>query len=378
MSGEFSKGVREGILSEEGDNLDITFRDVFPTRKMKQGDGSKQKWSLEGHYMNYLATSFNGTVTGMRGNIAIIDDPVKNADEAFNETILEQKFNWYNNTFLSRVLKGGIKIVIATRWATKDLTGRLMDREPEEWYELKLPACLNEETGEMLCEDIFDFNMYQKAKAFMSEEIFMANYQQKPIDVKGRLYTELKTYEDNPIPIDSSNHPLFEKIISYTDTADKGADNFVSIVGGVYKGQIWVLDVLYTKEPMEVTENLQTELLMKWKVNEATIESNSGGGYFSTKVEQKMHERGYRFTDIKPFHQSKNKQTRILTNSGFIMKNVFFPTDWREKHTKFYQDLMGYQREGKNKHDDAPDALTGLAELVHDETPMLRPVSRIY
>lgn len=378
MSSEFSKGVRDGIAQDAGENLDINFSNIFPNRNIKRGDASVQKWSLEGHYMNYLATSFNGTLTGMRGNIAIIDDPVKSADEAFNENLLDQKFFWYNNTFLSRVLKGGIKIVIATRWATKDLTGRLMEREPEEWYELKLPACLNEETGEMLCEEIFDFEMYKRQKAFMSEEIFLANYQQEPIDIKGRLYTELSTHEDYPIPMDAMGNPLFERIISYTDTADKGADNFVSIVGGVYQGQIWVLDVLYTKDPMEKTELEQAEIFMKWKVNEATIESNNGGSYFASNVEKRMAEKGYRYTDIKRFHQSKNKITRILVNSSYVMKNVFFPTNWREEHSKFYQDIMSYQREGKNKHDDAPDALTGLAEMVHDATPELRPVPRLY
>jgi len=377
MSSEFSKGVRDGIATDKGENLDITFKDIFPDKAIKRGDASVQKWSLQGHHMNYLATSFNGTLTGMRGNIAIIDDPVKSADEAFNEGILENKFFWYNNTFLSRVLKGGIKIVIATRWSTKDLTGRLMDREPEEWFELKLPA-YDESTGEMLCEEIFDYEMYSSQKEFMSEEIFLANYQQQPIDVKGRLYTKLQTYSDNPIPKDEAGNPLFERIISYTDTADKGADNFVSIVGGEYKGQIWVLDVLYTKDPMEETEIQQAELLMKWKVNRAVIESNNGGSYFASNVEKRMLEKNYRFTEIERFHQSKNKVTRILVNSSYVMNNMFFPDDWRETHTRFYQDVMSYQREGKNKHDDAPDTITGLAEMVHDATPELRPVPRLY
>ena len=96
---------------------------------------------------------------------------------------------------------------------------------------------------------------------------------------------------------------MFERIISYTDTADKGADNFVSIVGGEYKGQIWILDVLYTKDPMEETEIQQAELLMKWKVNRAVIESNNGGSYFASNVEKRMLEKNYRFTEIERFHQ---------------------------------------------------------------------------
>lgn len=379
LSIRFSQNIRDAISQDKGKDLYITFSDVFPDVKLKHGDSSKQAWSLEGSQVpNFYATSIGGAITGMGATVGVIDDPVKNHEEAFNEQVLQEIFDWYNNTFLSRIEKGGKRIIIMTRWSTKDLVGRLLEREPEEWYELKLPACLNEETGEMLCDELFDFEMYKKAKESMSEEIFMANYQQEPMDIKGRLYTKLLTYEDKPIPRDESGHPLFEKIIAYTDTADKGEDNFVSIVGGVYKGQIWVLDILYTKAPMEETEMAQVDLLMRNKVNIVKIESNNGGGYFARNVEKRMHEKGYRFTKVESFHQSKNKVTRILVNSSYVMNNIFFPTDWKDKYRRFYQDLMSYQKEGRNKHDDAPDALTGLAEMVHDATPKLIPVPRIY
>ncbi|MFD4058816.1 phage terminase large subunit, partial [Streptomyces californicus] len=363
LADRFSQQVRDGIAVEKGEPLEITYSDVFPEVFIKHGDSAKRGWSLEGSSrLNYYATSFGSQITGMGCQIGIIDDPVKDHLEAFNEIILDDKMYWYDNTFLSRVEKGGKKIVIATRWATKDLTGRLIAREPEEWYELKLPACLNEETGEMLCEELFDFEMYNKMKGVMSEEIFMANYQQIPVDVKGRLYTKLLTHNDVPIPTDGAGNLLFERIISYTDTADTGADHLVSIVAGQYKGQLWILDVLYTKEPMEVTENWQAKFLVENEVTYAKFESNNGGRGFARTIEKILLETyNTRKPKIEWFHQSKNKKARILSASTFIMNNVFFPVDWHITHAKFCQDLMAFQKEGKNKHDDAPDALTGLA-----------------
>lgn len=380
LSSRFSQNVRDGIAVDKGEALDITYSDIFPEVFIKHGDGAKQAWSLEGSpRLNYFATSFGSGITGMGCQVGIIDDPVKDSIEAFNETVLDEKLEWYNNTFLSRVEKGGKKIVIATRWSTKDLTGRLLDREPNEWYELKLPVCLDEEEKIMLCSELFDYEMYLKAKSVMSEEIFMANYQQVPMDVKGRLYTDLHTYSSNPIPLDSNGNPLFERIISYTDTADTGADNLVSIVAGQYKGQLWVLDVLYSKDPMEITEPLTAKLFIDNKVTVAKIESNNGGRGFARTVEKTLLETyNTRTPKIEWFHQSKNKKARILTSSTYIINNVFFPVDWHITYSRFYQDLMAFQKEGKNKHDDAPDALTGLVEMVTDKGKSWKAVPSLY
>ena len=64
------------------------------------------------------------------------------------------------------------------------------------------------------------------------------------------------------------------------------------------------------------------------------------------------------------FYQSKNKIARIISNATWCMNHVYFPADWQTKHPEFYEALYKYQKEGKKKHDDAPDALTGLAEKV--------------
>lgn len=359
LAQKFSRTVRDGIGVESTQPFTITYADIFPDSKIKRGDSSVSSWALEGHYMNYLATSMGGSLTGMRGNIMILDDMVKSANEAFNEKALQDIWEWYTDTFLSRVLEGGIQIVIATRWASKDLTGRLIEKNRDDWYELKMKACLDESTQEMLCPELMSWERYSQLKTLTSEEIFMANYQQQPIEVKGRLYQSFNTYE---------KLPDFEKIINYTDTSDKGSDFLCSISAGVHDGQLYVLDVLYTQDDMSVTEGQLAQMLIQDKVNTATIESNNGGEGFARSVERIMTEEyKNRFTEIQTFHQSKNKESRILTMSSFVQRNVLFPSNWGDLWEDFYVALNTYQREFKNnKHDDASDTITGLCEQLLD------------
>ncbi len=65
---------------------------------------------------------------------------------------------------------------------------------------------------------------------------------------------------------------------------------------------------------------------------------------------------------MKWFHQSGNKQSRILSNSAWVQQNIYFPIGWENKWPEFYKAITTYQKEGKNAHDDGPDVLSGIAE----------------
>lgn len=134
----------------------------------------------------------------------------------------------------------------------------------------------------MLCEAILSYKDYKIKTKNMNKDIVLANYQQEPIDVKGRLYSHIKTYTD--IPRDSKGNNLFKYILNYTDTADTGSDYLCSICYGMYESTYYILDVLYTKEPMEVTEPATAQMLTNNNVGNALIESNNGGRGFSRNV----------------------------------------------------------------------------------------------
>lgn len=359
LSTTFSKNVRNDIQELKGDADKIIFSDIFPNVSIKHGDGAMNLWSLEGGYNNYLATSPSGTATGFGASIMIIDDLIKSAEEANNETVKEKHWDWFTNTMLSRLEEGGKIIIIMTRWASDDLAGKALEYYEGEGVKVRhvsMKALLNTETHEMLCPEVLSYKSYMRKVKAMGADIASANYQQEPIDLKGRLYTSFKTY--------SGELPQFKEIRNYTDTADEGADYLCSINYGVtFANEAYVLNVLYTKEPMEITELATAKMLLVDKVNIAKIESNNGGRGFARNVSRILkQELGSNLTTIKWFTQSKNKQARIYSNSTWVMEHIYYPEDWRNRWPEYYDSMIKYQREGKNKHDDAQDATTGIAE----------------
>lgn len=362
LSTTFSKNVRNTIQEVKADKDKIIFSDIFPGVSIKQGDGAMNLWSLEGGYNNYLATAPGGTATGFGCSLMIIDDLIKNAEEAYNANVLDKHWEWYSQTMLSRLEEGGKIIIIMTRWVTGDLAGRAIEHYKAEGKKIKhiKMKAVQDDKGTMLCDEILSYKSYlSKAKA-MGPEIASANYQQEPIDIKGRLYGEFKTYVDLP-------KEKIIKIASYCDTADTGDDFLCNIIYVDCKDSAYILDVIYTKEAMEITEPMVAEAYKKFNVNIADIESNNGGRAFARNVERITRDKGNYKTVIKWFHQSGNKIARILSNSAWVNANIYMPVDWKNKWPEFAKDIISYQKEGKNKNDDGPDTLTGIAEKMAND-----------
>jgi len=364
LSTVFSKSVRNSIQEIKVDEYKPVFSDVFPGVRIKKGDAAMNLWSLEGGYNNYLATSPTGTATGFGCTLLIIDDLIKNSEEAYNADVLEKHWNWFTNTMLSRLEEGGKIIIIMTRWATGDLAGKALEHFREQGAKLRhISMKALQDDGTMLCEEILSRKSYDMKIKSMGLDIASANYQQEPIDIRGKLYSSFKTYTE--LPRDQYGNLLFDSIRNYTDTADQGDDYLCSINYGVYNGEAYILNVLYTKAPMEETEPAVAKMLYEDNVNIADIESNNGGRGFARAVKRILQEQ-YKSnkTRINWFHQSKNKKARILSNATWVMDHIYFPVNWKDRWPEYYEAMNTYQREGKNQHDDAPDATTGIAEKI--------------
>lgn len=357
LSTNFSKQVRNAISEIKADPNILVYSDIFPDTKIKFGDGAMNMWSLEGSpTVNYLATSPTGTATGFGANLIIVDDLIKTAEEANNASVLAKHWDWFTDTMLSRLESAGKMLLIMTRWHSQDLAGKAL-RELKDDYKIKhINLKAKQDDGTMLCDDVLSAKDYERKTRVMSPEIAAANYQQTPIDVKGALYKGFKTY--------TGELPEFKEIKAYTDTADTGADYLASFIYGVtFDNEAYILDVLFTKAPMEETEPALAQKLFENKVNKAKVESNNGGRGFARAVDRILHQT-YKsnYTIVHWFHQTQNKIARILTYASWCMEHIYFPEGWHNKWPELYEALMSYQREGKNKHDDAPDALTGVAE----------------
>ena len=361
LSKNFSKKVRGTISTEKiGDN--IVYSDIFQETKLKFGSSEAMKWQTDkSNQINYLATSPSGSATGFGCTLMVIDDLVKNAYEANNESILEAQYEWFVNTMLSRREGKKKVLIIMTRWSSKDLAGKILEYVKENnisYSHINFKA--EQEDGTMLCPSIFDKKASERAKQLMGEDIYEANYNQTPIDMKGCLYSNLQTYSELPTVLEVCN---------YTDTADEGTDYLCSINYAICSDdKAYILDVIYTQDSMEITEPLVAGMLTKDNVNYAVIESNNGGKGFARNVERICRENNNNHTMFKRFTQTKNKVSRILTGATGVMQNVIFPEDWKSMYPKFYKDVTQFQRLGKNKVDDCVDVLTGIYEQLRKRT----------
>jgi predicted phage terminase large subunit-like protein len=291
-------------------------------------------------------------------NCTIIDDPLKSAEDSYNDRVLEGLWNWYTGTFMSRAEKegdGSIDIINNTRWNTKDLCGRVMDSKMgESWLQLSIPV---EHKGNLLCPSILPQKDFEELRDNMDPNIFRANYYQEPIDIKGRLFEQILTYDELP--------PNIEKFIAYIDTADEGTDYLACIMGGIKEGRGYVTDIYFTQDSMAITEPETARRLVVNKINDAKIESNNGGKGFARNVERLIWETyKTRQVNISWFHQTENKMARILTGSTFVMKNIFFPSDWAKRWPEFYLSIMSFQKSGGNKHDDGVEALVEWGKMI--------------
>jgi predicted phage terminase large subunit-like protein len=358
LAANMSRYVRDGIMQQKVLPTDIVYNDIFPNTTIAKGNAGFMKWALEGSFMNYLGTGMEGTLTGAGGNVLICDDLIKNANEAYNERVLDDIWNWYIGTFMSRAEhtgQGSIELINFTRWSTHDLCGKILEGNmSKDWINLIIPV---EHDGEIYCEEILPREEFERLREGMDTNIFEANYYQKPLDVEGRLFSDLKTYETLPEGT--------EKCIAYCDTADEGSDYLACVVGVIKDGEGYITDIYYTQDNMQITEPATADLLVRNKVNSAKIESNNGGKGFARNVERLIWEKYHtKQVNIEWFHQTENKMARILTGATFIQNHVYFPEKWDKKYPEFYKAVMGFSKDGKNKHDDGVEALVEWGKMI--------------
>jgi len=355
LSRQLSKAVRDSIMEIKAQPDIAVFSDVFPEIEIKDGAGGVDLWALnKSPQNNYLATSPKATVTGLGGNMIIVDDTIKNAYEAFHAGILEDLFTWFTDTMFSR-LEGRRKVIVtATRWATKDLAGRLISMYQEQGRKIKIITKKAFDGNKLLNERIMDMKAYESIRQTIGEDIFQANYNQEPLDLKGRLYGEFVTYTETP---------QFKTIKAMCDTADEGSDYLCNVVYGETGGndpEAYVLDVLYTQASMDETEKAIVKQLVEFNVDEITLESNFGGKGWKKVLQGEYEKAGGQKCRFRTYIQKYNKEAKILAAASTVTRKIIMPVLWKQRFPKFFTDVTEFQRTGKNAHDDAPDCLSEI------------------
>ena len=383
------------IMSEE------LYKTLFPNSALASEKGSAKRWKTKAGGELY-AVSTQGQVTGFgagavdeeidkmdggndifvfddhtnemlkmidaKTNIfqgaIVIDDPLK-ADDAASDLIRERINQRFENTIRNRVNSRRTPIIIIMqRLHEHDLCGYLQEIEPDTWTVLSLPVIQTDpETGEEHALWPMKHNLEELYKLReINPVVFETQYMQNPIPTEGLMYHEFRTYQNIELP---SGHEASQRWC-YVDTADTGSDYLCAICFINTPELIYVIDILYTQEPMEKTEVLLAKMLTENSISECLIESNNGGRQFARNVKSKVRAGLHNFkTVIHTFTQTKNKAARIFSNSALVNSDVAFPANWDKKWREFYNAITTYRKDNKRKstHDDAPDALTGVIEM---------------
>ncbi|HQZ51260.1 MAG TPA: phage terminase large subunit [Chitinophagaceae bacterium] len=317
-----------------------------------------------------------GGLTGKTIDLAILDDLYKNYEEANSPIVREEAINFYKSVIRTRNPKQ--ELIVFTRWHEEDLIGFIESKEtvvtinslididnipPRAWVKINFEALKDSEPtdidprkyGEPLAPEKHSKERLEEEKK-LDKENFECLYQGNPFSKEGLMYGEFSTYPSLP--------PL--RIIKCeTDTADKGTDFFCAVVYGLpldwNDDSVYVLDIMYTKEPMEVTEPMYINLLNRWRVNEADIESNNGGRGFSRAIESKVN------AVINQKYQTSNKEARIFSNRAKVNRDILFPVGWEHSFDKFHSHLTKFKKFFKaNKTDETADVLTSIIERKDD------------
>lgn len=358
------------------------YRTIFPDTTLNRSNAvtvasnhlrNASEFEIVGHNGSLKVVGRGGGLTGNRVDVMILDDLYKDALEGNSPTIRDAVYEWYTSVVRTRQHNNSQELIVFTRWHEEDLIGEILKREPyveiksladlrdiphRTWAYLNFEAIKeNEPTeidprqpGEPLWEERHSLEALNERRAF-DPHTFEALYQGHPTSKFGLLYGAWQTYSELPTEI--------VRYANYTDTADTGDDYLCSICYVVGKdGNCYVTDVLFTKESMEVTEEATAMLLTRNNTRVAYIESNNGGRSFARTI-QRLAPR----VKVEWFHQSGNKESRILSNSATVQHNIFMPADWSVRFPEFFHHLTTFRRLFKaNAHDDGADAITGIAE----------------
>lgn len=375
-----SEEIKDFIESSE-------FQKIFNV-KVKPDSKSKKKWyTPEGG--GVYATSSGGQVTGFGagkveeesdglefdeffnlmdnakefGGAIVIDDPIK-PDDAESDTVREKINNRFDSTIRSRTNSRNTPIIVVMqRVHPEDLSGYLLDIEPEDWHVLSLPVIKSD--GSALWPFKHTLEELMKLKA-ANESVFKRQYLQDPEPTEGLLFPKDELNFFDP---DYFSDEDFESTNGFIDVADGGEDSLALPFGYLLKDddKIFIRDVIFTQEEVGTNVSLVVESINKHRPEYVQVESNFGGGMYIRLMTVNQEPVMNNVTSLVAMNARTNKHVRIKTMSGFIKKFFYFREEFDKStpYGKFMTELSKYTKTGKGvKHDDAPDALSGLAKML--------------
>ena len=285
-------------------------------------------FEVVGHAGSYRSAGVGGGITGMGGNILIIDDPIKDRAEADSPTIREKVWDWYTSTLYTRLAPGGGILLIQTRWHMDDLAGRLLEAaradEGDQWRVVNFPAIAESDephrkAGEALHPERYSLEQLHKYKAALGSRDWEALYQQHPTPDGGAIFRKewLRFWTPADLPA------RFDKTLISWDMTFKDGDDTDFVVGQVWGragGRFFLLDQVRGRMDFVATVAAFLALTEKWpRALEKLVEDKANGPAVISSLKS-------RISGIIPINPDGSKTARAhAVTPLFEAGNVFIP-----------------------------------------------------
>ena len=370
----FGRKVRNLVSSE-------MYSKIFPNVSLRADSKAAGRWATNANG-DYFAIGVGGTVTGKGADLLIIDDPHSEQEAALASSdpgVFDKVFEWYTSGPRQRLQPGGSIVVVMTRWAKRDLTGKIcqsvIDRDGELWDMISLPAILP--TGKPLWPEFWSLDELSKLRDELPLPKWQAQYQQNPTSEEGAIVKRewWKVWEHE-------NPPPCEFIIQSWDTAftkNERSDYSACTTWGVFhlnedpeNTHIILLDAL--KERLEFPELKQRAMDMyrEWEPDACIVEAKASGAPLVFEL-RKMGIPVQEFTPTR----GNDKITRVNSVSDlFASGKVWAPRKrWAEE---VVEEMAAFPN---SDHDDLVDSATqalirfrkgGFLRLESDEPDELK------
>lgn len=178
-----------------------------------------------------IAAGVGSGLTGSGGDLIIIDDPVKDMEEADSQTMRDKVYDWYTSVASTRLSPGGHIILIMTRWHHDDLAGRILNDDRDSWQVLNLPAI--SDSGEALWPERFPVGDLMSKKAAMGSRVFEALYQGRPTPLEGGMFRRDWIRFGEPLPRTATRCRYWDKAATH-DSGDWTVGCLMSVEDGRY------------------------------------------------------------------------------------------------------------------------------------------------
>lgn len=389
----YSIDLSRGFSRIARDTL-IEHQDVFGV-EIDRNNQSAESWTIAGHRGGVTAAGVGGPITGRGAKIAIVDDPVKNAEEANSEVMREKIWEWYQSTLYTRLTPDGRIIIVMTRWHEDDLVGRLLKKEREEieegthtgdrWTVINFPAIAEEDDylgrkpGEPLWPEFgFDLQRLSQIRQDVGSYVFNALYQQRPSAAEGtifkreyfRYFSEQTIGNQQYFVLHGDVERRYRKeslwCFQTVDTANSTKTiNDYFVVSTWYvtpEHDLLLYDVYRTHIEGPDQKPLMRELRNRYRPRFQAVEDKT----FGTNLIQEMRREGM---TVRPIKVDKDKVTRSLVIAARYEVGMVYHREGAPWLTDYEDELLSFPR-GKN--DDQVDTASMAGEIIHALPPVER------